>query len=217
MALAIDRINDVSNAPSASGPTPTEAPQFEDFHELAATLRELQVKHAVAIGVDQSTGANELVVELASDAKLQPQLDLVRRLLHLTPGLSRYTFTGNVLARDESHVAVRMRSLLSVLFYLSQGVEVPERDASRGLVTVTHKPDGNPFDWQEMFKGWFRVRSSETDPSRAYVRVRHRGHWFYIADDDLETKSTFMLLTELFNLQAGQAATPPPQLTLPIR
>jgi hypothetical protein len=213
MALAIDRVNE----PSAAGPTPADAPQFEDFHELAATLRELQIKHAVAIGVDQNGSSSELVVEFSSDPKLMPQLELVRRLLHLTPGLTRYTFTGNVLGRDETHVAVRMRSLLSVLFYLSQGVEVPESDGVRGLVTVTHSADGKPFDWQAMFKGWFRVRASETEPGHAYVRVHHRGHWFYIADDDLETKSTFMLLTELFNLQAGQAATPPPQLTLPLR
>ena len=219
MALAIDRINDVGNAPSAAGPTPAEAPQFEEFHELVNTLRALQVKHALTIGVEEANKTTELVLELAPSPAAAAELALVRRVLHLRADQTRYVFTGNVLDRDESegYVAVRMRSLLSVLFYLSQGVETPDADARSGLVTVTKRPDGAPFDWQALFKGWFRVRTADADPSHAYAKVRHRGHWFYIDDRDLETKSTFMLLTELFNLQAGQASSAGPQLTLPLR
>jgi hypothetical protein len=43
----------------------------------------------------------------------------------------------------------------------------------------------------------FRVKSSPVEPEAAYVRVLYRGHWFYIADADLNTKTTFSLLTHL--------------------
>ena len=38
-----------------------------------------------------------------------------------------------------------------------------------------------------------------------------------IEDTDLETKSTFMLLRQLFDLQAGQTNPQVPALTLPVR
>ncbi len=44
----------------------------------------------------------------------------------------------------------------------------------------------------------------------------HRGYWFYIANNDLETKSSFLLLQQLFSLQAGQSEAKGPTLTLPV-
>ena len=54
-------------------------------------------------------------------------------------------------------------------------------------------------------------------PDMAFVAIPYRGQWFYLADNDLESKSTFMLLTQLFRLQAGAAKSAGPTLTLPVR
>jgi hypothetical protein len=43
------------------------------------------------------------------------------------------------------------------------------------------------------------------EPDLALVAIPYRGQWFYLADNDLESKSTFMLLTQLFHLQAEAA------------
>ena len=48
-----------------------------------------------------------------------------------------------------------------------------------------------------------------------FLEVPYRGHWFYIPDDDLETKSTWGLLAQLVSLQAGgEAKGLVPALTL---
>jgi hypothetical protein len=215
MALAVDRVNDLWNAPSAAGPTPDRPPTFEPFHRLAADLRELQRLHAVTFG---ARGESPIGLEMQlEDAPERAELTgRVRAALGLAAATKRYIFTDDFLDRDELHVAVRMRSLFSVLFYLSQAVEVPGEHARAGLVTVTRGDKGDPFEWQSMFGGVFRVRTSSGSPDGAYVKVRHRGAWFYIADADLESKSTFMLLSELFNLQAGTSPVAPPALTLPL-
>ena len=59
-----------------------------------------------------------------------------------------------------------------------------------------------------------RVESAPRRPLNAFVAVRHRGSWFFIRNNDLESKSTFMLLSQLFNLQAGQIKTMAPALTI---
>lgn len=42
LLCCVHQVGPLRNAPSAAGPTPTRAPDFERFHELAAALRELQ-------------------------------------------------------------------------------------------------------------------------------------------------------------------------------
>jgi len=46
--------------------------------------------------------------------------------------------------------------------------------------------------------------------------VQYRGWWFYIADDDQGSKSTFGLLNILFSLQAESGKGGSPLLTLPV-
>ncbi len=109
-----------------------------------------------------------------------------------------------------------MRSLSGVLYFYSHGVEVPAGDVERGLVTVTRTADGRPFDWHDVTGDLLWVRSSDEEPAGAAVKVRHRGHWFYIADDDLTSKATFAMLAEVFSLQAGGTPSAGPLLTLPL-
>jgi hypothetical protein len=61
-----------------------------------------------------------------------------------------------------------------------------------------------------------RIESSSAEPADAFVRVQHRGHWFFIRDNDLKSKSTFMLLSEVFSMQAGSSNAMAPALTLPL-
>ena len=58
--------------------------------------------------------------------------------------------------------------------------------------------------------------SSEKKPKHAYVSIKYRDFWFYIEDDDLHSKKTFMLLLELYNLQSGRGPDKGPILTLPL-
>jgi len=90
--------------------------------------------------------------------------------------------------------------------HLAQGIDVPEADLAAGKVRPTVRIDGTPFDWQSSLKGVFRVRVSAEMPKDASVVIPYRGHYFYIADNDVDTKSTFLLLTQLIALHASPSA-----------
>ena len=57
----------------------------------------------------------------------------------------------------------------------------------------------------------FCVRVQRYRPRHAAVAVPYRGYWFYVDETDLDSKSTFNLLLELFNLEirAGGGAQLP--------
>ena len=86
-----------------------------------------------------------------------------------------------------------------------------------GKVTMTKYEDGKSFDWSEVTGKVLSIKSkSGLPPSDAYVKIYYRDHWFYIEDSDLNSKSTFNLLMQLYNLQSGDNQGDAPVLTLPL-
>lgn len=172
---------------------------------LSATTQAL-VWH-ISAGIAQSVAVQEIVT-----------------LLGLEPGGTDYRIQIGLVDQPASSASghgraaihVTTRSLMGVLFYLSQAVEVPSRHRELGLVTTTLDAAGQPFDWAQVTGDLLDIRSRRTRPGDAAVAVRYRGHWFYVADSDLTSKSTLALLGQLFALQAGSAASAAPMLTLPV-
>lgn len=217
--LGVERINDVFNAPSASGPTPDVEPEYRDFKRTMHLFRQLQLARQVELGTDDN-GQIQVIFKITEDnkAKVVELSDLLG--FQKPDGLAylRVRINTNFLHDRPDELKIRPRSIVSILFYLSQQVVIPLQHHKKGLVTVTKNHDGNPFDWTKTPAGeFFRVRFSEDYPDSAYLAVPYRGYWFYIADSDLNSKATFMLLTQLFSLQAGQSQYSGPTLTLPVR
>jgi len=81
-------------------------------------------------------------------------------------------------------------------------------------VTVTRTPGGEYINWLDVVGDIMKIRCSSRRPPNAAVAVDHHGKWFYIADDDLNAKSTFSLLSQLFSLQAGEIKSTAPFLMM---
>lgn len=256
LRLTVQSLNGLPNAPSASGPTPSYVPFYEDFQEVACALRRLQVRGRLEVVVRE--------VEAGGGRAAEPALEYLLRVRPVDTGAPRRTralpegvchrpppaagdddadirlVAERLAARwvpragvqelrlrsayldEDGQLAVVTRSFLGVLYYLSQGVEVPQRHLDRGLVTPTRIAGeaGAPAagDWARgLTEGLFRVRSAASRgdlPPDPFVQVRYQGVWFYIPNDDLESKSTFGLLEQLLSLQAGDPAALMPALTL---
>ncbi|MHC4263774.1 MAG: hypothetical protein ACYSWX_14725 [Planctomycetota bacterium] len=216
--LSLQSLGSLPNAPRASGPTPASEPEFASFLEAVALLRELQLDGRLRLG--QGTGqegAIPLVLEFDLPRPTDPNdpaRDLRERLG--VPLDQERIVLSNVFVGGSENYPVLSRSLMAILFYAAQAVRVPEDALAAGHATRTVADDGTEFDWSQIFDGLLDIRVSKTFPDHAYVTVRHRNHWFFIADDDLDSKATFTLLDQLFALQAGTRQSSAPVLTLPI-
>ncbi len=219
----VSQTNGIRNAPSATGPTPTRAPIYEDFNRISYLLRQIQIagKFAVRFELIEGMSGDE-----ASDYEpyfsFLPEVDEtivaeIRALLGLPEGIDEFRVVGNRTAgRNPEDIVLTGRSVLGVLYYLSQALEAPEEDEQAGKVTVTRTPTGERFDWREAGGGLLQIRTSNEEPENAYVKVQYRDHWFFIEDSDLESKTTFSLLLLIFSLQsAGGKGGFAPLLTVP--
>lgn len=216
LTLILDRVGTLRNAPSAAGPTPSLAPAFAEFQRFAADLRALQQADLLNLSYENGKDQPSLILEVRAPLQQPDSLQRIRKLLGLSKDGVRYTLTQDIKRTGTDVVPLRLRSVRSILFFLSHGVDVPTVHRLEGLVTVTHYSDGRPFLWSDLLGGLFHVRTRRDEPQAAYVKIRYRDHYYYIADNDLESKSTFMLLTEIFNMQAGQGVALMPTLTLPV-
>jgi hypothetical protein len=217
LRVVAQRINGIPNAPSASGPTPAAAPSYEKFIRAAQDLRELQKTGEVYM-------ESEMVGENAAQVRLKfhpagtnaPALQSFHELLELSPEDNEFdVFTGMRPSTPKS-IVINTRSMISIMYFLSQSVEVPAEDMDAGYVTRTLTESGQEFDWQQVLGGLLRIQFASSRPNSRCTAVEYRGTWFYIDDADLESKSTFSMLSMLFALQAGDVRSIAPVLTLPV-
>jgi len=221
LRCCVQRMNDLKNAPTASGPTPYYVPEFREFRELTEIFRQLEVYDGVDIVVvaNPLTGKREIVFELDPEVATKDQLERIWKLFDVDPGTMHIRFVPyHGQKRERNEVMVQTRSPLSLLYFLSQGVNVPFRDEYNGLVTVTMDERGNGFDWNEVLEGIINIRSgSHLNDSvclNRRIKVHFRGAEFYIDDRDLDSKATFSMVSQLLALQTGCITLP--ALTLPI-
>jgi hypothetical protein len=164
----------------------------------------------------------QLFVKVTLGSEQDPELLEVEELLNLVPGLSRYDL---VVASDRvpdpirhpspprTDLFVTPRSTAQVYLYLANGVKVPADHVAAGLVSPPAAADGHAATG-----GLFAVQTAtgHKPPPHAYLAVKYRGWWYYLDDQDAQSKSTFALVLQLSRLDLRRR--PPgggPLLTLP--
>ncbi len=233
LSLCVQRINDVWNAEAATTPIPTGPPRdYDRFMRVITTLQQLQDKHFLiviaqlreekpekmdaAVPVrEEETAIFEIVID--PDAKRLPEVRQFFEDLELDPDAESYFFTNQWRFIEGRTITIVTRPLLATMFYLSKGITVPERDIENGIVHVTVDESGRPFDWRLVTGELFAVESSSSRPDNAYLAVQHHGSWFYIRNNDVISKETFVLFQTLLALRAGEKPTSQTPLTLPLR
>ncbi len=214
--LCIQDINGIRNAPGASGPTPDYAPEYKDFLIVAELMRTLQRQNFINLNYEPIDVESTLVLSFAEEALELPETLKLIEMLRLIPNKTDYPLVINVMDHNPNHVSIRTRSVMGILYLLSQSVEVPQEDVRKGKLTTTKYADGRPFYWSGLFSNLFQIKSSSEKPSDAFVRIKYRGSWFYIDDTDVESKRTYSLFSQIFAIQAGKIKVERPTLTLPI-
>jgi hypothetical protein len=155
-----------------------------------------------------------------------PELEVFTRTFRLKRGMTKYEITQDGLnpfpstypPEGVTKIDLETRSLLQGLFFVSHGVDVPADHGRRGVARVTLDGQGQPFDWQKVMAGFFTVKSNagSARPPGAHVAIQYKNYWFYIDDNDLETKATFTLLMELARLNLSDKGGIKPIFTLPL-
>ncbi len=200
--VCLQRLNTLKNAPSASGPTPKIAPNTDKFFKAVRFLRSIQIKGGLNLIYRVNNGVDELVISVLDRYKHTEPVIKFARAINAPFGATNFVFSAPS-SNSQQAMDIVTRSLLGIMFYLSQGVEIPNKDILDGKVTLTKKVNGDNFDWKEITGDLLIIKHGLKVPDDSEVAVFYRNYWFYINDSDLKSKSTFSLLSQVYSLQAG--------------
>ena len=220
LRLFVNNINGIRNAPSAVGPTPEITPKFQKFQQIADIFDRLDDKSAIVIAPPQGdTQINELILFLDPAERDSPAAHELFELLGLNPNASSYRMKIGLgkKQRDSDEIIIETRPLMGTMFFISHGVQVPEEMLNSRLVHINRPGGGKEdYNWHPMLTDLFQVKSSSGKPDNPYLAVPYKGYWFYIDDTDIDSKETMVLMSIMFQLQAGGGESISPVLTLPV-
>ena len=229
--LCVERVNDLYNATEADGPTPERVPSYEPFQAFTSILDEADGNRLLEFGSHPDKNFSGMYLYLNepklndrmrhASAETMPYYNGLKARIRELKQLAGVSQKESLFKLEEDFVSdmgssslvIQCRSLLGVMFYLSQNVDVPQEHKDKGLVGVTKDVAGEEFDWGEVCK-YFSVQCSKCRPKNAYVSCKYRGQWFYIADDDRDSKMTLMLVMQLCKLQSSDYKSNTPLLLL---
>jgi hypothetical protein len=119
--------------------------------------------------------------------------DEVKRLLGMPPGVTEAEVVYGHSPKP-GHVAILSRSMLGVLVQLGIQIDVPPDDVAQhrtlptvGNVGLEHRPV-------------VVIHSGAAAPADAFTSVQYRRTWFWIAEDDFDSKLAFTVVRILLAL-----------------
>ncbi len=225
--LVIQGFNDYLNAPEAAGPIPEFIPRYQSFFEVSKLFRYFQKRSELKIGVKhhackKKEGEEDVyeeqkqVLQIAIPVGTPEAEKLASYFPDCTIMNEHYVIHLDLGFTPKGKIGIMPRSILSCMYYLSLGIQVPNCDVSSGRVCSTKGIGGEIFDWKEVMCELITIQNSRSYPENAYVATKYKDFWFYIDDCDARSKKTFLLLLQLYNLKSQEPKNIPPLLSLPL-
>lgn len=185
-------------------------PGDASFPKVLHLARALQQAKALEIEVLKRDERAESWLQFhsaqADRAGLTNALAELKGLLGVPPDLARVQVIFDTASPEPGTVGIRTRSLLQILGTLGVGVEIPEDHLAKGrALAVGTSPNPQVI----------KVYGGKTKPDAAFVAVPYEDRWFWIAREDLMSKTTLSAVTMLFSFLDNSGKQTAPVLTLP--
>jgi hypothetical protein len=201
--LGVQSVNGLSNAVALTRQI-TDAAGSPEFFQLLQDLRRLQIAGLLSVRVEHNEARAEIrgnsgssrvyfLVATTRDPGLRTVVDEVKRLLGMSPAASQAEVVYG-LNPQPGQVAILSRPILGVLAQLSLQIDVPPDDVVRNLTLPTVAnvgPEHRPV---------VIIHSGAAVPADVFTSAQYRQSWFWIAEDDFDSKLAFTVLQILLAL-----------------
>jgi hypothetical protein len=191
------------------------APSDPGFDELTDALSRIQRAGNIGIEVEPRKDGDGILLVMrrpgVGDA-LGDDSRRVRELLGLAGDVPRFEIVYGMFPRAPNQVTVLTRSMMEIILQLGFGIDLPAADLASGRVLAGKRQAGDAEG-----KRLVHIRSGAEAPADSYAAVQYKRNWFWIDENDVESKRTFTFLMMLFSLaETGQSAAAP-VVTVPSR
>jgi hypothetical protein len=211
LGLTVESLNGVRNRSTVGTAVREADPEFLRLLEL---MREVQVAGAVGMRVeeDKAKGSTAVLFFRRDDAapEIVAKSAEIRRLLGLPVDGQKFTLSYSPMRGSGNELTVNSRSMLQIMGAFASYLDVPaehlqERCAIPSVTSTAATGARNAV----------RIHSGKDKPAAAYAAVRYRGYWYWIADDDWQTKRALTAVMFFFTLAETGDTGKLPLITIP--
>jgi hypothetical protein len=204
----VGSVNGLRNASSGVGSDPR-------FDELSEVMARIQRAGNIGIRIEpRKDGSAVVAVMRRSEPGTEPGEDSrrVRELLGLAEDVGEFEIVYGLIPRKANEVALLSRSMMEIMLQLGFGIDLPAAHSAGGRALPGQRQAGDA-----QARPLVHIRSGTDEPRDTYAAVFYRGHWYWIDDTDVASKSTFTFLMILFSLAETGQAPATPVVTVPSR
>jgi hypothetical protein len=220
LPIALNEINNINNSWSPVNPNLNEIAKKEhvQFRAITKVIQALNAQRTLEWHVTRTSDSSMKTIDsaiLLNRPKDEKTSQLVQSLLHdlgLTQaktGTTTFNVEYGLEAKDDSTIIFGTRSMQDILAFASMNVTIP-----------SHMQDAV----MPLGEGWVEsdtptlltIKTSSSQPANAAIAISYKNQWFYIEENDLQSKATILLIQVLMGMQSGASSSGAPILTIPI-
>lgn len=216
LRLLFNSVGPFTNMPAGEVNDKQKLSKAKDFQVMASVLQHLAETSNLIIQHDTVKKVFAIKLSIMHFDKLTPkersivtQLGLTKRTPSVWITLDPETTTATpqkangISIESKKLIEAKPRTLFAVMHLLSRSVELPAGDQERNIVLTSKNANGQLVDWRYFTNNLMTIRSSTRTPRNSFVSVKYRGRWFYMSDNDTESKTTLFLFSTLLNIYDG--------------
>lgn len=210
MPILLDSINGLSN-----GSNRLQRPADPGFMRLVTLVNEAQRADTIAIrigGLKQGTASSMIVFPPRQDPASAVRRQEIMKLLRLRPDLRELKVEYGAYAGKDDEINMKTRSMLEIMLEFAAAIQVPEADVADGKATLGAVANRQEPPWSGPS---MRVLVGTGAPPDAFVAIPYDHRWYWIADTDIQSKSTFGILMLLFSISEAGVTGAAPVVTIP--
>ena len=215
LRLGVQAIGDLQNTNPLNGPARAGSP---DFFRLLADLRTLQVASVLSMrllkgsSTDKEASSIRVFFHLSErqDPNIRHVAQETRQLLGIDPSAREFEVVYGYGRLGHNRVALLTRPILAMLVEVGSQIEVSDQDvrAGRTLETVHSAILG--------MRPIIAIHSGPAQPGASFVSLNYRGRWFWVNDDDFQSKASLTVLQLLHSIAESGHAPQAPLITIPV-
>ena len=191
-----------------------------DFFRLIHDLRILQIAGLIGVRIEQMKKVGPdgkpptrpehiyLTIAPAKAPSLAETEREVRLLLHIAPALAEMEVVYSRVAASRRELPLLTRSMLGVLAQLAFQAEVPAEDVE------LHRTVPSVGEVGDERRPVVIILTTKVKPANAFTAIDYHGKWFWIGDEDFDSKVAFSIVNVLLSL-AKTSSAPGTVITIP--
>ena len=209
MPIMLDSINGLAN-----GSNRLQRPPDPRFTRLVSLVGDAQQADTIELRIEASKKGGDgsvVVFPPRNDPAAIARRQEFASLLRVNPGLHQLKVQYGAYSGKDDEINMKTRSMLEIMLEYAAAVQVPETDvaggrAGPGAVAMQQASWGGPP---------MRVLAGDAAPKDAYVAVSYEGQWYWIANTDIQSKTTFAIVMLLFSIAETGIKGSAPVVTIP--